>query len=161
MASKKGPSGIVLIIPVFDEEDRIAEVIRWVPRPPVDEILVVDDGSRDASAERARAAGAVVTEDVPDHAIVIGVPARPVSGRAMKSSCPPTRWSRARSQDRGISQLRFPAAVRASRIRRQQPPGFPAGGGARGQAQAPGRVKSAAPRAWGSFRRPSASRERS
>jgi dolichol-phosphate mannosyltransferase len=51
---------VVLIVPVLDEEDRIADVIRRVPRNLVEEILVVDDGSRDASAERARNAGARV-----------------------------------------------------------------------------------------------------
>lgn len=60
MPTESRSAGVVLIIPVLDEEDRIASVIRRVPRPLVDEILVVDDGSRDASAERARAAGARV-----------------------------------------------------------------------------------------------------
>lgn len=47
-------------MPVLDEESRIGRVVRRVPRPPVDKVLVVDDGSRDASAERAAAAGAEV-----------------------------------------------------------------------------------------------------
>ena len=60
MPVQKGSSGVVLIVPVLDEEDRIGRVVRRVPRPTVDEILVVDDGSRDASARRAREAGAEV-----------------------------------------------------------------------------------------------------
>jgi len=51
---------VVLILPVFDEEDRIEEVIRRVPRTAVGEVVVVDDGSRDASSERARRSGATV-----------------------------------------------------------------------------------------------------
>jgi len=51
---------VMLILPVLDEEDRIVGVVRRVPGPPIDEILVVDDGSADASVERARAAGARV-----------------------------------------------------------------------------------------------------
>lgn len=51
---------VVLILPVFDEEDRIEEVIRRVSRTAVGEIVVVDDGSRDGSAERARRSGAAV-----------------------------------------------------------------------------------------------------
>lgn len=60
MSKSKELSGVVLVVPVLDEEDRIARVVRRVPRPPVDEVLVVDDGSRDASAARARDAGATV-----------------------------------------------------------------------------------------------------
>jgi dolichol-phosphate mannosyltransferase len=60
MSNSKELSGVVLVVPVLDEEDRIARVVRRVPRPPVDEVLVVDDGSRDSSAARARDAGAEV-----------------------------------------------------------------------------------------------------
>src|SRR5258706_5964773 len=60
VSAKHGVSGVVLIVPVLDEEDRIAEVVSRVPRRPVDEVLVVDDGSRDRSRERARSAGAFV-----------------------------------------------------------------------------------------------------
>lgn len=64
--SGQGPSSagpIVLFLPAFDEEEAVAGVIGRVPTTvcgrPV-RCLVVDDGSGDATAERARAAGAEV-----------------------------------------------------------------------------------------------------
>jgi glycosyltransferase involved in cell wall biosynthesis len=49
---------ILALIPAYNEEQHIAEVVsqtrRFLP------VLVVDDGSKDASAERAEAAGATV-----------------------------------------------------------------------------------------------------
>ncbi|HEU4417925.1 MAG TPA: glycosyltransferase family 2 protein [Planctomycetota bacterium] len=59
------PQRVVVIIPVLDEEQALPLVLRDVPRDLVDEIVVVDNGSRDRSAEVARAGGArVVAEPV-------------------------------------------------------------------------------------------------
>jgi glycosyltransferase involved in cell wall biosynthesis len=53
-------AAVTLIIPVIDEEANIGPVLRAVPRDTVGEIIVVDGGSRDATMELARAAGARV-----------------------------------------------------------------------------------------------------
>lgn len=46
--------------PVLDEEQKIGEVVRRMPRDVVDEVLVIDDGSTDRSADVARERGATV-----------------------------------------------------------------------------------------------------
>jgi hypothetical protein len=50
---------VVVVIPALDEEQAIGAVVREIP-PVVDEVIVVDNGSRDRTAERAAAAGARV-----------------------------------------------------------------------------------------------------
>jgi glycosyltransferase involved in cell wall biosynthesis len=47
------------VIPSFNEEKTIASVVEGI-RPLVDRVVVIDDGSRDGTAERARRAGADV-----------------------------------------------------------------------------------------------------
>lgn len=51
---------IAVIIPALDEEEAIGEVVREIPRDLVEEIVVVDNGSIDRTAEVARVAGARV-----------------------------------------------------------------------------------------------------
>jgi len=51
---------IIAIVPVFNEEAKIGKVVDRMPRQVVDEVLVVDDGSTDHSAEVARSFGAQV-----------------------------------------------------------------------------------------------------
>jgi dolichol-phosphate mannosyltransferase len=51
---------VLMIAPAYDEEAKIGEVVRRCPRDVVDEMLVVDDGSTDRTADVARAAGARV-----------------------------------------------------------------------------------------------------
>ncbi len=50
---------ICCLIPAFNEEKRIAEVVRGV-REHIADVIVVDDGSNDATVERAEGSGAVV-----------------------------------------------------------------------------------------------------
>lgn len=57
--SKVGKPLIVAAIPCFNEERFIGSVVLKV-RKHVDKVVVVDDGSTDASAEIARGAGAIV-----------------------------------------------------------------------------------------------------
>jgi glycosyltransferase involved in cell wall biosynthesis len=53
---------IVAVIPALDEEETIAEVVKEI-RQHVDVAVVVDNGSRDATAEAARAAGAELVRE--------------------------------------------------------------------------------------------------
>lgn len=54
---------VSVVIPCLDEEEPIAGVVREVLSQGIDEVLVVDNGSRDATAIRAREAGARVISE--------------------------------------------------------------------------------------------------
>lgn len=59
---------ISVIIPCLNEAEPIAAVVREVLQQPVAEVIVVDNGSTDATANIARAAGArVVSEPTPGY----------------------------------------------------------------------------------------------
>ena len=59
---------ISVIIAALNEEEAIAQVIKAVPKDLADEIVVVDNGSKDRTAEIAAAAGArVVKQPVPGY----------------------------------------------------------------------------------------------
>jgi UDP-N-acetylglucosamine---dolichyl-phosphate N-acetylglucosaminyltransferase len=58
-AGTRAKSSIAAVIPAYHEEKHIADVVRRT-REQLDNVLVVDDGSRDKTAERARGAGAEV-----------------------------------------------------------------------------------------------------
>lgn len=49
---------IVAIIPAYNEEQSIGLVVAAIPRPPVSEVIVANNNSRDHTAEVAEAAGA-------------------------------------------------------------------------------------------------------
>src|ERR1700758_185405 len=61
-AREAAASRIVVVIPTLDEEQSIAEVVRSIPRAVVSRVIVADGGSRDATAARAKAAGADVID---------------------------------------------------------------------------------------------------
>lgn len=64
---------ISVVIPALNEEEPIADVVRAVACQPVDEIIVIDNGSTDHTAERARLAGArVVLEPQPGYGRACG-----------------------------------------------------------------------------------------
>lgn len=52
-----------LVIPALDEAEVIGRLVRRVPRGVVEEVIVVDNGSADATAARAAAAGARVVRE--------------------------------------------------------------------------------------------------
>jgi glycosyltransferase involved in cell wall biosynthesis len=52
-----------VIIPALDEAEAIAKTVRSIPRSEVRHVFVVDNGSRDGTAERAREAGALVVAE--------------------------------------------------------------------------------------------------
>jgi glycosyltransferase involved in cell wall biosynthesis len=54
---------VSVIIAALNEEDAIAHVVNTVPRNVADEIVVVDNGSKDRTAEVAAAAGARVVKE--------------------------------------------------------------------------------------------------
>jgi glycosyltransferase involved in cell wall biosynthesis len=51
---------VAVVIPCLNEEETIAEVVREVMEQTPDEVIVVDNGSADGTADRARSAGARV-----------------------------------------------------------------------------------------------------
>lgn len=68
MQFPSGPKIVSVVIPCLNEEDPIADVVREVLSQNVDEVIVVDNGSKDLTAERAATAGArVVSEPRPGY----------------------------------------------------------------------------------------------
>jgi glycosyltransferase involved in cell wall biosynthesis len=54
---------VAVVIPALNEELSLPSVLSEIPRPPVDEIVVVDNGSRDRTGAVARASGATVLSE--------------------------------------------------------------------------------------------------
>lgn len=75
------------VIPLFNEEQVIADVVRDVRRT-FPNVVCVDDGSTDGSAEAARAAGAVVVQ----HPVNLGQGAALQTGFEYALAQPDMRW---------------------------------------------------------------------
>jgi len=54
---------VSVVIPARDEEAAVGRVLRDIPWDAVDEVIVVDNGSVDATAEVARQHGAAVVRE--------------------------------------------------------------------------------------------------
>ncbi len=54
---------IVVVIPAFNEENSVGNVVRDIPKDWVEEIIVVDNNSSDETAQSARAKGATVLRE--------------------------------------------------------------------------------------------------
>jgi len=54
---------VSVVIPALNEEEPIVDVVGSIPREIASEVIVVDNGSADRTAERARAAGARVVSE--------------------------------------------------------------------------------------------------
>ncbi len=52
-----------LIIPALNEAEPLGELLRLIPRAIFTQVIVVDNGSEDSTAEIARAAGAIVVRE--------------------------------------------------------------------------------------------------
>ncbi len=60
LARKRSELSIAVLIPALDEERSIGRVLGDLPAAWIDEVLVIDNGSTDRTAELARASGATV-----------------------------------------------------------------------------------------------------
>jgi dolichol-phosphate mannosyltransferase len=71
-------NAIQVVLPAFDEAGKIGRSVQRIPRPLVDHVVVVDDGSTDETAAEACAAGATVLCHSHNrgiqHALATGVP---------------------------------------------------------------------------------------
>ena len=73
---------ITVVIPAFEEEGRVADAVRSAQGPDID-VVVVDGGSRDATLERARAAGAETRRAEPGRARQLQTGAEDAAGEAV------------------------------------------------------------------------------
>jgi len=74
---KSRAARIAAIIPVLDEEGAIGPVLAAMPRDWVDQVIVVDGGSRDGTIAEARAGGATALVE----RVLSGPPRQPPRSR--------------------------------------------------------------------------------
>ena len=86
LLAAKGATTVSVVIPARDEEETVGDIVRTIRRdlvrahPLVDEVVVVDSRSRDATARVAAEAGArVVAQD----SVLPGLPGLPGKGEAL------------------------------------------------------------------------------
>jgi glucosyl-3-phosphoglycerate synthase len=94
LAAKRGTT-VSVVLPALDEEATVGAIVSTIRRelmseevPLVDELVVIDSGSRDRTAEVAAAAGARV---VPRDAVLPRIPALPGKGEVLWRSLMVTR----------------------------------------------------------------------
>ncbi|HPM41413.1 MAG TPA: glycosyltransferase family 2 protein [bacterium] len=58
------PENVLIVIPAYGEAESVADVVAGAVRAGFPKVLVVDDGSRDGTAGRAREAGAMVLSHI-------------------------------------------------------------------------------------------------
>lgn len=63
MTSPSSRARVAVVIPALDEEAALPLVLAELPRDRIDVVVVVDNGSRDRTADVARAGGAVVVRE--------------------------------------------------------------------------------------------------
>lgn len=63
----EAPLRVVALVPAREEEETVADTVEALRRLPLDEVVVVDDGSSDATSSVALTAGATVLR-IPGHA---------------------------------------------------------------------------------------------
>ena len=63
MLLPSGPAIVSVVIPCLNEEEAIGSLVSEIVAEGVDEIVVVDNGSKDRTAETARSAGAKVVKE--------------------------------------------------------------------------------------------------
>ena len=103
------PVRLSVVIPALDEADRVAGAVASARAEGV-EVLVVDGGSRDATPERARAAGARVLSSPPGRARQLRIGAQEARGDVLLFLHADTRLPR--GWDAAVrGALRDPAAV--------------------------------------------------
>ncbi len=61
--TREKPLHVDVIIPALNEAQSVAAVVQAIPRPPVRNVYVVDNGSIDETAANARSAGATVVRE--------------------------------------------------------------------------------------------------
>ena len=60
---KSDPPAIFVIIPAFNEQNAVCNVLSEIPKELVNEVIVVNNGSTDNTVEQALSCGAVVLEE--------------------------------------------------------------------------------------------------